>query len=413
MGGGPTASQPATSAPADPTPVIVALSLAASGSGMSLRLADALLPRLAREFGIGLGQASEVVTIFAIAYGCSQIFFGPLGDRYGKLRVIAAAAAVAALGSLLCAASSSHAGLLAARLATGLGAAGIIPLAMAWIGDNVAYERRQPVLARFLIGQMAGFAAGVWLGGYAAEHLDWRTPFAVVAALFAVTALLVWRQHRRLPPGPAAPRAGGSALRHVLAEFRAIWAVRWARVVLVTVFLEGAALYGPFAFLASHLHLRFGLPLSAVGAQVMLFAAGGLGFALGAQALVPRLGEHRLVRFGAGGMALALLVLAFAPHWAWSLPACALLGLGFYAMHNTLQTHATQMVPQRRGTAVSAFASSLFLGQSVGVALCGLLVDALGTGALIAAAAPALWLIGLAFNRRRARHVATLAATPA
>ena len=45
---------------------------------------------------------------------------------------------------------------------TGATAAAVIPLSMAWIGDNVPYERRQPVLARFLIGQITGFSLGVW-----------------------------------------------------------------------------------------------------------------------------------------------------------------------------------------------------------------------------------------------------------
>jgi predicted MFS family arabinose efflux permease len=49
--------------------------------------------------------------------------------------------------------------------------------------------------------------------------------------------------------------------------------------------------------------------------------------------------------------------------------ACGALGFGYYMLHNTLQTNATQMLPEARGTAVAGFSSALFLGQSVGVAL--------------------------------------------
>ena len=66
------------------------------------------------------------------------------------------------------------------------------------------------------------------------------------------------------------------------------------------------------------------------------------------------------------------------------MPACALMGLGFYMMHNTLQTHATQMAPERRGAAVSSFAACFFLGQSAGVGVAGLLVGVLVVLALLA-----------------------------
>jgi predicted MFS family arabinose efflux permease len=391
--------------PNPPVPVlaITALALAALASGVSMRLADALLPRLAREFGVSLGQASQVVTVFAVAYGLAQLLFGPLGDRFGKYRVIGWSCAASALTALLCALAHSHDALMAARLLAGASSSAVIPLAMAWIGDVVAYERRQPVLARFLIGQITGFAIGVWAGGYAAEHLDWRTPFYGVAVLFALAAVLLQWVRRGLPASVVAPRAAapGNLLQRTLAEFGAVLVRPWARVVLVTVFFEGACLYGPFAFIAAHLHQRFDLPLSTVGALVMLFALGSMSYALSARLLVGRLGEVVLVRTGSVFMAAALGVLAFAPTWWWAMPACALLGLGFYMMHNTLQTHATQIAPERRGAALATFAASLFLGQSLGVGAAGLLVGVVGTGWVLSAGGAGMLLVAWNFNRQR------------
>ena len=420
-----TSAAPASAVPAsaattipDSTPIpvqipvlaLVSLSLAALASGVSLRLADALLPRLVQEFSITLGQASQVITAFAVAYGLSQLLFGPLGDRFGKYRVIAWACAASAVTSLACAAAQSHAALLAGRLVAGATAAAVIPLSMAWIGDVVPYERRQPVLARFLIGQISGFALGVWAGGYAAEHLDWRMPFYGVALIFAAVALLLQWVRRRLPAAAVATRtAPGSALRRLRDEFGAVLAQPWARVVLVTVFFEGAAVYGPFAFIAAHLHQRFNLPLSAVGALVMLFALGGLVFALGARLLVRHLGEVVLVRGGSVLMALALGLLASAPAWWWAMPACALMGLGFYMLHNTLQTHATQMAPERRGAAVASFAACFFLGQSLGVGLAGLAVGAVGTAWVLASGGCAVLLVAWNFNHQRRRSAAMAA----
>ena len=164
-----------------PSTAVLALSLAAFGSGMSLRLTDAQLPRLAGDFGVSLASASYVITCFSVAYGVSQLFFGPLGDRFGKYLVIAWASACCALTALLCGIAPNFPLLLAARLLAGATAAALIPLSMAWIGDVIPYEERQPVLAKFLIGQILGVSAGVFTGGMAAEYLNWRFPFFGIA----------------------------------------------------------------------------------------------------------------------------------------------------------------------------------------------------------------------------------------
>ena len=384
-----------------PRGAIVGLSLAAFGSGVSLRLNDALLPRLAAEFSIGIGQAAQVTSLFAIAYGVATLLFGPLGDRYGKYRVIAWACVACALAAGLCAMASGFDGLRLARLLAGATAAAIIPLSMAWIGDVVDYDQRQPVLARFLIGQILGVAMGVWLGGFAADHLGWRPPYALLAVFFTLIAVALLRMHARLP---AFARAVGRERRHMLSEFGEVLALPWARVLLLTVFLEGVCLYGPFAFIASYLHGRFGMSLSSAGAVVMLFGMGGFLFALGSARLARRLGEGGLVRGGGLLVGASLLSLALAPHWGWSPPACLLTGLGFYMLHNTLQLNATQMAPERRGAAVAAFASCFFLGQSAGVALGGVLIGPMGAPGFIAAGGLGVLTVALGLAAKMARR---------
>jgi len=51
-------------------------------------LCDPMLMTLANEFQATKGEASRVISAFAVAYGVLQLFYGPLGDRIGKLRVI-------------------------------------------------------------------------------------------------------------------------------------------------------------------------------------------------------------------------------------------------------------------------------------------------------------------------------------
>ena len=81
----------------------------------------------------------------------------------------------------------------------------------------------------------------------------------------------------------------------------------------------------------------------------------------------------------------------------WSLPASVLAGFGYYLLHATLQTNATQMVPSARGTAVAWFASCLFMGQAAGVALAGAVVDEIGAAALFGGSAVMLPVLGAGF----------------
>jgi len=380
---------------------IVALSAAAFGSGMSMRVTDPMLLRLASDFAIPLGLAAWVVTAFGLAYGFSQLLFGPLGDRYGKYLVIAWGCIACALTALLCGLMNDFTGLLFARGLAGATAAAVIPLSMAWIGDVVRYEDRQSVLARFLVGQILGLSAGVFVGGWCADYLNWRIPFFLIVLWFLIIGAYLIRLNRSLPVhARVLHKAAGGAFARLLPEFRAVLAVPWARIILLTVFIEGGLVFSALAFLPAHLHTVYQLSLSSAGALVMLFGLGGLVFAVGSRRLVGRLGEVGLTRYGGLLMTLALLVIAYSPQWWMTLPSFLCFGLGFYMLHNTLQINATQMAPERRGAAVAAFASCFFLGQSAGVALAGGLLVWTGTDHLIAAAGVGVCLIGERFSRR-------------
>jgi predicted MFS family arabinose efflux permease len=80
-------------------------------------------------------------------------------------------------------------------------------------------------------------------------------------------------------------------------------------------------------------------------------------------------------------------------------------------LHNTLQVHATQMAPDRRGAAVSAFAACFFLGQSAGVSLGGLCIGGLGTGGFLTLGAVGVACMAAAFVELLGRHTEAAAQT--
>ena len=377
------------------SPTIVLLALAAFASAASMRITDAMLPRMAERFDVGLAQAAHGITVFAIAYGAAQMAFGPLGDRFGKLRVIGLASFAASLATLACFLAPGYLFFVAARTVAGGFCGAIIPLAMAWIGDVVPYEERQPVLARFLLGQIIGLGGGAAIGGLAADQAAWRWPFAALAAWLAGMAVLLLRASRA---DPVPPREG---VGNFAGDLAIVLRKPWARVVIATVTIEGMVVFGALAFIPTHLHEARGFTLAGAGTAMLAFAAGGVAFALVARPIVRRLGEVGLAAAGTLLLCAGFALVAWTPGAALAPGGCLVAGLGFYMLHNTLQTNATQMAPERRGAGMALFASMFFLGQAVGVALAGHVAEAWHALVVVLAAAVAILPIGFSFAWKR------------
>jgi predicted MFS family arabinose efflux permease len=362
-----------------------------------------MLPELARTFLSSPADVSKVVSAFSLAYGVLQVFYGTWGDRIGKYRLIAFAMLISTLGTVASALVSSLNTLILCRLLTGASAAGIIPLSMAWIGDTVAYEQRQATLAKFLFGQILGVIGGQFIGGLFTDTLGWRWAFGFLALIFLVVGIFVLLESRSNPSThhqkikPAFHSGLFSQVYMVLSK-------RWARIILTVAFFEGMIVFGALAFVPSYLHQHFGLSLTMAGGLMACFGVGGFSYLFFAKFFVRRFGEVGLALTGGLLITTAWLILAIGTSWIWALPACYLVGMGYYMLHNTLQTNATQMVPQVRGTAVSLFASAFFLGQSLGVILASILLLQTGTITLFLVAACMMPIISTLFARLLKAH---------
>ncbi len=348
------------------------MALAGFSSMASMRMCDSMLVVLGQEFQVSTGEASQVVSVFAVVYGLMQLLYGPLGDRFGKLRVISLAATACAVFSVLTSLASSLTMLVLMRVLMAAAAAGIIPLSLAWIGDQVAYDRRQETLAKLMGATVSGMMVGLWFGGFAAENLGWRTAFVVVSGCFAIAAVFLWRKVLSMP----APALSKTGFMGAFANTFELLRNRRVRMVLSASILEGALIFGAMAFIPTHLHEQFDMSVVFAGTVMMLYGVGGLAYSQFARRWLGWLGGERgLVRTGASLVVLGLLMLAWTHQQALGMLACLSTGFGFYMVHNTLQTQATQMAPHARGTAVTLFACMLFFGQSVGVVAMSFAVD--------------------------------------
>ncbi len=368
-----SANVPEASLAEQQRPLFLALGFATFMVSLDARVVAPLLPAIAHDFHTSIARAGYVVSGYLLPYGLFQLAYGPLADRFGKVRVSVWAMAAFSLGTAFCGAFASFSAVLLLRALTGAAAAALIPLTIAYIGDTVPYAKRQAALAMLMASSGAAQALSVSLGGTIAAFLSWRAIFPILGVLSAlVTAYLAaCAKHERrvtLALGARRPRYR-DALQSPLLP------------ILLLVSLEGCLFMGGFPYLSGLLEHRFRLGTLPIGLLLGLTGASQLITARLLPRLLLRVSERELLLAGGGLMGSAYLISAWAPSFLWVGVACALIGTGFSLCHSTIQTRATEAFPGGRGTSLALFAFSLFLGSALGSVGFGALLEHVGYGA--------------------------------
>ena len=388
MGGRSSGLRPSEAAARE---AILLLALAAFNSGISLRCVEPMLPQLAADFGTSVSAASSIITAFGLAYAAAVLLQGPLGDRFGKLRVVTIGMALAGAASLACAAAWDVSSLAGARFLMAIFASAPVALGMAYIGDVVPLEDRQTTVARFIAGSIFGQTLGPLFGGVFTDWAGWRSSFVALGAVFILVAGVMFVRTRRawppLRPGRFQPLA-------IHAELLSRSAVRWLVAIGIA---ETFFFFGAYVFLGAFFHARFDLSFTVIGLLLAGYGVGGLLFSSMVPWLLARLRDRGLV--AAGGVLACTLFTAIvlATHWIYTIPCTIGLGVAFYLLHNTIQTKATEVAPDSRASALSLYASAWGAGQALGAAAAGAVVVFAGYAPTIAAfglgfALLALWL---------------------
>ena len=191
---------------------------------------------------------------------------------------------------------------------------------------------------------------------------------------------------------PEIARPGARAAGSMVGQMLGVLKRRWARTVIIVVALEGGVFWGCFTFVGADLHQRFGLGFAAVGLAVAAFGAGGFLYVTVAPHPGAPAGRARPGAVGRHGPGRSpSRCWRWRPMRSWPSPRSCCCGITFYMLHNTLQTHGTQMAPEARGSALALFALCLFVGQAIGVPLAAPIVDRWGAVPIFwfAAAVPA------------------------
>ena len=398
----------------------LALSMLLSALGTSI--ANVALPTLAGAFSASFREVQWIVLAYLLAITALIVGVGRLGDITGRRRLLLAGIALFTAASVVCAVAPTLWLLIAARAAQGLGAAIMMALTMAFVGDTVPKAKTGSAMG--LLGTMSaiGTALGPSLGGALIAGLGWRAIFLVNLPLGLLTLLLAYRH---LPVDPRRPGADRPRFDHagtlllaltlaayalamtlgrgsfgplnlalllvaalglglfVLVQARAtspllrlamfrdpVLTTSLAMSVLVSSVLMATLVVGPF-----HLSRALGLDAATVG---LVLSVGPLVVALTgvpAGRLADRLGARRLTIFGLLGMAAGSILLATLPA-SLGIPGylvpIVVMTAG-YALFQTANNAAvmTDLRPSQRGVISGMLNLSRNLGLITGASVMG------------------------------------------
>jgi predicted MFS family arabinose efflux permease len=378
--------------PRDLRQVILVLGACGFASTFTMRILDPLVPTLATEFQTSVHNVALMTTAFSFAYAVGQPVIGAIADSAGKIRTIKVSLVVLAVLSVLAGLAWSFGTLVALRAMTGIAAGGIIPVAMAAIGDRAPFAERQVALGRFLVLMIFGQMAGATCSGLIAQFVGWRGVMDTAAILAAAAALITFMVLKPLPNAVRPPLS----LRSAAENYGHVFANPKAKLLYGLVILEGSLVFGMPPFVAAILAERSGVGPFEAGLVIGASGAGGLVYGLTIGPLVRHLGPARMTIVGGLTMAMAYVVFSLPglPWWT-AIPLFLCQGFGFFLLHGTYQAQATEIAPTARGSAMALFACALFCGHAIGPVLLGLMLTAFGTTGAILIFAAGVAMLGL------------------
>jgi len=358
------------------------IAVAAAGffAFLNLYSPQALLPQLAREFGVGAAEISSIMTASALAIALTAPFTGAAADVLGRKRVIATAMLAVVVPMAGAAFAPDVCALIVWRFLQGLLLPPIFAVTVAYIGDEWPRAEIPAAAGIYVTGSSLGGFCGRFIPGVLADLIGWRGAFLVLAALSLAGAIVVMRL---LPPERRFVRSQGIAAsaRQMLRHLK--------NPQLVATYAIGFGIL--FNFIAIFTYVSFHLAAPPFGFSSALLGAVFVTYLAGA-AISPMAGRL-LARFGrlpfmlvvtavwACGCLLTLFpsVLAIVA----GLILCAACGM---LCQTVATSYVTTIAREGRSSAVGLYVTFFYAGGSVGAFLPGLAWNAGGWPACVAMA---------------------------
>ncbi len=371
--------------------LLLSLCLAGLAANVSGRIIEPLVTLISAEFVVGVALAALLSSAYALPFALGQPILGPVGDIFGKIRLLRVSLWALLAALVAGAAAPTFETLALARFLAGLAAGGIVPSCMATIGDSYPPESRQTAISIFVTMGLLAQIFATSASGIVGENLGWRVVLLASAAFALIGAIAATFGIRT--PAPAARPAFSVA--NAATNYQSVFRNPKAVLCYGTVFLEGVALYGALPYVGAILLRQGAGGASEAGVIIGAMGVGGLVYVCFVSLLLRRFNRRQFMAVGGPVMAVGLLTLAAGAPWQATAAAFAISGFGFMLLHNSIQTEAVDLAPGARQSAYSLHALSFFSGQAAGPPVFALMAANASDGSALVVSAFILAATGL------------------
>lgn len=371
--------------------ILAIFALCSFAASVSSRAVDPMTALIAQDFAVPVATAALLSSAYALPFALFQPLLGPIGDIWGKSRLLRASLWIVAISMLAGAFAPSLWLLMLLRFAGGVGGGGTVPSGMALIGDRFAGTARQIAIGRFVAAGMMGQIVSASIAGVLAEAYGWRVTM-LLAGVIALVAAIVATLTLREPPGRPERRF---SVAEAVRGYRLVFANPKAYLCFGTVTAEGIALWGVTPFIADIL-IRAGTGATReAGFAIGAIGIGGLACTFALPLLLRILGRTMMMATGGVLGATGLLALSMELNSIAVIAAFAVTGVGYMMLHNSIQNESVELAPSARSSSYSMHAFFFFTGQSLGPVIVGLLLATFGTGTAMAVCAALFAMTGI------------------
>ncbi|OBK22207.1 MFS transporter [Mycobacterium asiaticum] len=320
-----------------------------------------LVPTLAREFSASAGLVGLGVPAYLVPYGLMVLLWGPLSDRWGRRRIILVSlvlfVAMVAVTPLV----RDVGQFIVLRMATGIGAGGVVPISVALVGDLVPYQRRGRVLGWMCGGMAGGTAFGAAGGALGEPLLGWRGLFTLVAVFAcALLTLSLWLIPDTTPKASNAVAAGVA-----VTGFRGLLRLPRARRTYGYVLINAMLHAGIYSWLGVYLQQRAALNEAQLGLILLGYGVPGLLLGPAIGLLADRYGRARIIPLGLAVAGVSAATFASEPSLVVAQSAIIILSLGYDMTQPPLVGIVTDL-PGNRGQAIALNSCVLWVGMGIG-----------------------------------------------
>lgn len=345
-----------------------------------------LIINISKDLNLTIGSAAMSVTAYMLSFGAFTLLFGPLSDRYGKVKIINIAAFGTAIFSMLGSTAFNLPSLIFFRAMNGAFGAGIFPVTMALVGETFDNENRHKALGKVMGLMFLGGATATAIGGTLAYLGSWRLVYLMYGIGELILAVVMLKTLER--DQPFAKRLNlVSAYKTPLTDFR------FMRLVIV-IFFVGFSVFGTFTYSGKLIQEATGYNLLSVGLLLSLFGIGTVvGGRIAPQARKKLKNKFLLFASLIGGLSLYALSSYSQP----AILATGLLGFGFafIFLQTTLVTTAQDKLPTMRGTAMSMASFNMFVGGAVGTSINARILETQGISKIFSNASIVIFIVGI------------------